>query len=334
MKAILTSGLLLLLAGASVAHAEEALFKYKGKAYAGKDLTPPQQQQLHDLQLESWMRLEQFTDQMVLDLWLDEQAKKEGKPRAEVEQKLLKADEPTEKETKEWWEANKGRLPPQYTYEQVVGEIRQHLGQEKQKKKRDELVAKAKADGGAQLLVAEPVGPLVKIDTLGYPVKGPKSAKVTIVEFADYQCPHCKAAAPVLDKMVKKYDGKVAFVFMDYPINQSGVSKLVAHGAYCAEQQGKYWEWHDLAYEKQHELLTGPDAPDKLATELKLDLLKFKECYATNAPKDRVEKAKAEGDRIGLTGTPSIFINGRRVRGYDEPVLEKEIDRALKGGAS
>ena len=77
------------------------------------------------------------------------------------------------------------------------------------------------------------------IDTEGYPVKGKENSPVTIVEFADYQCPHCRQLSADLNDIYTKYKNKIKIVYIDFPINPSGVSEEIAHGAYCAYKQGK-----------------------------------------------------------------------------------------------
>ena len=319
-------------AGASSAPAAEALFKYKGKTYSGADLSPAAQQALYEQKEDAYVKLQGFVDQAILDLYFDELSATEKKPRQELEESAFHVNEPSTKEVSDWYEANKGKLPPGYKLEQISGDIKQLLKGEQKKKLREALVEKVKRDGAAATMAEEPTPPTVKIDTLGYPVKGDKDAKLTLVEFADYQCPHCRAAVDDIEKTLKKYAGKVNLIFIDYPINASGISKLVAEGSICAERQGKYWEYHDLAYAKQHDLK--PDGATMLAKELKLDEKKFADCLALPDGKERVAKARAEGDRVGVTGTPTIFLNGKRVHSHDPADLSSAIDKALKGGQS
>lgn len=312
----------------------EMLFKYKDKAYEAKDLSPGQQQTLHDLRVENQTRLEAFVDQAILELHLDELTKKENKPREKIEEELFKIKEPTEQEIKDWYETNKNRLPPNYKLDQIKSDIANLLKQEQRKKTRDDVLAKLRKEGRLELGFTAPVAPEVAIATDGFPSKGSAKSKLTIVEFADYQCPHCRAAKEPIDKILKKYDGKVRLVFIDFPINPSGISLKVAEGSVCAEQQGKYWEFHDLAFEKQKELTDmGQDAPKKLAAQLKLDAKKFEDCLKTDAPAERVKKARAEGERVGVSGTPAIYLNGRRVRSYEEAEFEAAIKEALDQSA-
>lgn len=321
-----------LFAFASLASAQEALFRYQGKAYGSKDLTPAEQQMLFDIEHERHHRLELFIDDLVLGRYLDARAKKEGKSRQDLEASLLEAPEASDKDAQAWFDANRARLPPQYTFEQVKGEVKQHLRAEAAKANRAALVKTAKKDGDVQLLVAEPKAPIMDVKVEGFPVKGGKDAKVRIVEFADYQCPHCKAASEVLTKVLKSYGDKVSLTYVDFPINPSGVSLVVAHGAVCAEQQGKYWEYHGMAFNQQSSLTK--DSPAALAKALSIDETKFKTCMESPAPKARVEAGKAEGERLGVSGTPALFLNGARLHGYDEPSLIQAIDAALKGKSS
>lgn len=312
----------------------ESLFKYKDKVYETKDLAPSQQQTLHELELEQFNRLQAFVDQTILEIHLEDLAKKQNKPRQQIEEELFVTKEPSDKEIQEWFDANKNRLPPNYKLEQIKNDIANLLKQEQRKKSRDDLLAKLRKDGRLELAFKAPVAPQHQFALDGFPSKGDAKAKLTLVEFADYQCPHCRVAKESVDKILKKYAGKVRLVYLDYPINPSGISLKIAEAAVCAEQQGKYWEYHDLAFEKQKELGSmGQEAPQKLAGLAKLDEKKFAECLKTDLPAQRVKKSRAEGDRVGITGTPTLFLNGRRVNSYEEDQLEDEIKKALAQSA-
>jgi protein-disulfide isomerase len=316
--------------GAPAAQAE-GLFKYKGKTYNTGDLPASAQQNLHDLQVEHYLRTEALVQQAALDLWLDELAKEKKKTRAEVEAEVFKVQDPTDKQVEQWYEENKNRLPPGYNLEQIAGDIRNLLAGEERKKVRDKVMDDLKKKGTYTLLLAEPKAPVFKINTDGFFARGSDKAQVTIVEFADYQCPHCKAAKETIGKLLKKFDSKLRLIYIDFPINPSGISLEVAHGAYCAGQQKKYWEYHDLAFERQKTL--DQSSTLALAKELKLDEAQFQTCLNSPEAKTFVEKSKAEGDRIGISGTPGIFINGKKVKGYDEKDLTEEVQSMLGGKA-
>lgn len=330
------NGILILALGlfcASESFAADTLFKYKGKAYTAKDLTVPEQQQLYDVQFESYAKTVALIDQLLLNLHVAELAKKSGKSAEKVEEELFASKDPTDDEVKAWYEKNKAMIPEGYTFDQVKGQIKTYIKESGGKEKRDALVEKLRKEKGTEIALVEPVAPVLDLKTDGYPVKGKASAKITLVEFADYQCPHCKAASEWLAKLLTKYDGKVKLVFIDYPL-KGELSNKIAEGGYCAEQQGKYWEYNALAFAKQEPLHHEPNAFDSLAKDLKLDEAKFKSCLGSPEAKKRVASGKAEGDRIGITGTPSIYINGKRLKGANSDDIEREIERALKAGQS
>ena len=99
---------------------------------------------------------------------------------------------------------------------------------------------------------------------------------------------------------------------MDFPINQSGISRLVAKGAACANEQGRFWDYHDLAFEQQSGL--SPRSPTALADKLGLDKDQFDSCYNSQAAEQQVSRAEAEAARLGLSSTPTFYVNGQRLR--------------------
>jgi len=306
---------------------DQALFQFDGKAVTIKDLTTAERQAAYETYADSYHKLVALAQAAVLNQYFDAEAKKTGKTRAALEEAQLGVPAPTDKQVNDWFEANKARIPPGYTVDKIAGEIKVVLREQSTREKRDVLLNKLKVDKRFVLLLVEPEAPLVELASAGFPILGDAGAKVTIAEFADYQCPHCKAANTALAAFIKKHKGKVKLVFFDYPI-KGEFSQLAAYGAFCAGQQGKYWEFHDLAFEKQA-TLGSKDAALGLAKELKLDEAKFSSCLVSDGPKKLVERSKAEGDRVGLSGTPLIFINGKRTNTYDEAELEKIVKPLL-----
>jgi|694.fasta_scaffold37768_2 protein-disulfide isomerase len=312
----------------SAARAQD-LFNLDGKAYSEKDLTPAQQQQVYESNMQNFEQIKSIVDGIIFDNHVMEESKKQNKSRDEVEAKILNVKEPSERAIKAWYEANKTRIPPSYKFEDVKGEIAKIVKQEEMRKRRDDVIAKIKKDRKFVLNLGKPTAPLIDVKTEGFPAKGQDGAKVTIVEFADYQCPHCKIAAESLKKVTEKFKGKVRLVFMDYPINPSGISRAVAEASHCAMEQGKFWDFHYKAFDAQSTL--DKDSPAKLAREIKLDEQKFKACLDAAKGKSMVEKAHSEGERIGVSGTPYLLINGRRYMGAHTPeAITKEIETALK----
>ena len=172
------------------------------------------------------------------------------------------------------------------------------------------------------------------------PVMGDANARVTIIEFGDYQCPVCRLFwKETLPRIRKEYidTGKVKLVFRDFPIVQNHPEALLASMAVdCAGEQNKYWEFHDKVFREQYN--KGDDlvrfkAADlkKWAKETRLDQEKFDQCLDSEKFKDEVIKDKADGDAVSVQGTPTFFVNGRAMGGAQQyPEYRKLIEDLLK----
>jgi protein-disulfide isomerase len=145
------------------------------------------------------------------------------------------------------------------------------------------------------------------------PTKGPSNAPVTIVEFADYQCPYCHRAQSTMDEIFKEYQGRVRLVHLDYPLPNHGGAIPAARAARCAGEQGRFWDYH-------HHLMTRGGALDDAdladrAASLRLDRDMFAKCLASDRYTSAIRADVDLGGSIGVTGTPAYFINGRMVSG-------------------
>ena len=142
---------------------------------------------------------------------------------------------------------------------------------------------------------------------------GPENAPVTLVEYADYECPYCQRIYPELKKLQEEFAGKVAVAFKDFPLPTHPHAKKVAEAARCAAEQGRFWEFHDLLFDG-HQKLDLPQLKE-YARVLKLDAARFDHCLDAGEQAAAVQKDFAQGQRLGLTGTPSFFINGHFLSG-------------------
>lgn len=308
----------------------QVLYKLNGKNIEVKDLSASQQQQYFEFQFENYEKNRMLLDQSLFDQHVVEEAKKTKKTPEQVSAGLLKTDEVSDKEAKTWFDKNRTKIPPQYTLDQVKGELKKFIETEKREVKKNEILKKIKSDQKFELALVKPQAPEVKISVDDYFSKGSKSAKVTLVEFADYQCPHCKATAPEVKKLADKYKDKLRVVYIDFAFNPSGISKVIAQGAYCAGQKDKdkYWDYNRIAFEKQPNV--DKDTPLVIAKELKINAEEFKTCVDSKAAIDYVNRGKVEGEKVGVNGTPAIFINGRRYLGSHQfEDLKKVVDEQM-----
>jgi len=172
------------------------------------------------------------------------------------------------------------------------------------------------------------------IDLQDSPAKGPSGAPVLIVEFADFECPHCAATRPMLDDLFKRYDGQIRFVYKNFPLGSHQYAEKAARAAIAAHKQNKFWEMEVALFENQSNLQ--PAAVEGLAKSLGLDMPRFMKDWESEAVADFVSRDRKQGERLELTGTPSIFINGRKFESAGEFKDDLEewvaLDIKLAGG--
>lgn len=160
------------------------------------------------------------------------------------------------------------------------------------------------------------------------------SGSVTLVEFGDYQCPSCGVAHPIVQRLMQEYEGKVTFVFRNYPIETIHKNALAAAKyAEASAKQNKFWEMHDKLYEAQTEWSEQSDPTTKFADYAKslgMDADKLKTDAADAAIATLINRDKTDGDTVGVQGTPSFFVAGKAVAKSDYDSLKAAIDAALK----
>lgn len=160
-------------------------------------------------------------------------------------------------------------------------------------------------------------------------VAGPENAKVTLVEFSDFQCPYCSKAAETLSEIKKKYPNNVRVVFRQFPLSFHENAHLAAEAAAAAGAQGKFWQYHDLLFKNQ-KALTRPDL-EKYAKEIGLNMAEFNKALDSKTFAEAVDADMKLGGEVGVNGTPSMFLNGKRVQNaMDVGSLSVSIDEQLK----
>ncbi len=192
----------------------------------------------------------------------------------------------------------------------------------------DEIVKELKQQEKAnQPLDAEAQAKIAASDA---PSFGPPDAKVTLVEFSDFECPYCSRAGAVTKQIKEKYGNKVRFVFRQFPLSFHQSAQGAAEASLAAHAQGKFWEMHDKMFENQRSLDRA--SLEGYAKDLKLDVAKFKAALDTKQNEERVKADIALGGEVAVQGTPTLFINGKRVNNpTDFGEVSKAIDSALGG---
>jgi protein-disulfide isomerase len=241
---------------------------------------------------------------------------------AEVDKKV---SEPSDQEVTSFYEANKARIPA--PKEQVATQIRQYLKQQSYNKIKGEFIERLKKEQGVNYTI-EPMR--MEVAIAGHPARGATDAPVTIVEFSDFQCPYCRSVNPTLQKVMLAYGASVRLVFRQFPLfDLHPNAEKAGEASLCANEQGMFWPMHDLLFQDQAKLAV--DDLKARAAKLSLDTAAFNTCLDSGRFAGRIHRDVLEGARLGVSGTPALFVNGRFLNGarpYEE--ISSAIDDELR----
>lgn len=161
-------------------------------------------------------------------------------------------------------------------------------------------------------------------------IRGDRNAKITLIEYSDFQCPYCNKLVPTIEKVLADYSGKVRFIYRNYPINSiHQYAQKAAEAGECAADQGKFWEMHDKMFANQSALTVAN--LKSYAKDLGLNQEQFDSCLDSGKYASRVNQQSAEAEAAGLTGTPGTFINNVFINGaYPYETFKATIDNLLK----
>ena len=221
---------------------------------------------------------------------------------------------PTDAEVTTWYLANQERVQGA-TLEQARSAIRQYMGQERTQAARLAYVDRLKAKSTVKVMLDQP-REIVKGEG---PALGPANAPIELVEFSDFQCPYCRRAAPIVKQVIEAYGAQLHFVYRHYPLSQHENARPAAEAAACADEQGKFWAFHDRLFADPAR--TSDPRLRQTAKELELDTTRFNACVDSHQFRAKVETDMKAGNAAGVMGTPAFFVNGRPLLG--DPSLEQ-----------
>lgn len=172
---------------------------------------------------------------------------------------------------------------------------------------------------------------VVKEDTY---IKGAKDAKITLVEFGDFQCPACGSVYPIVEQLLEEYNGKVNFAFREYPLPSHPNARVAAHAAEAAGAQGKFFDMYGALYQNQSEWDQSKNPMEvfeQYAKNIGLDVEKFKSDVNSKKYDSKIQKDISDGNAVGVNATPTFFLNGEKITGglpYDQ--FKAKIEAALQ----
>jgi predicted DsbA family dithiol-disulfide isomerase len=247
-------------------------------------------------------------DDLIDQSLLEQQAKKDNLTvdkllEREVTSKL--PPDPSDEQLRVYYEG----IDTDQPFDAVKDKILQHIREVRTSKAKAAYLVNLRNQSNIMIALQPPAANVNLANSI---LKGSPNAQVVLVEFADYQCPYCQKVHPDIDKLKAEFGDKLSIAFKDFPLPMHPFAQKAAEAARCAGVQGKFWEYHDALFtEKKLEL---PQLKEQ-ARALKLDGAAFDKCLDSGDQAAVVAKDYAEGKRLGITGTPSFFVNGHYFSG-------------------
>src|SRR5437588_30287 len=267
-------------------------------------------------------------DQKINEILLSQEAQKRGVTARAVLDSEIPSKVPvvTEAQALDFYNQNKPQLNAEFP--QVKYQIIQYLQDNESHKLEGAFAERLRNAASVQTFLTPPAPTVYKIATDDQPEKGNPAASVTLVEFTDYQCPSCAAEQPILERLITEYGDRVRFVVRDFPLKMHADALKAAEAAEAAREQGKYWDFTAILFHNQSALQV--DKLKQYAQVLGLDRAKFDSALDTGRFADKVQRDLADGQKVGVKGTPTLFINGRRVEDITYGGVKAALDAALK----
>jgi protein-disulfide isomerase len=292
---------------------------------------------LYDLDSEKYRVIRRRLDQVIAERLIEQAAAARGMTVSAFLSSEIQARVPAipQTEVDARLQQVREQLPQELLKDEVAAKqlVRNALMQERSGRALRDLVEELSREAKVSIAVRPPDRPVLPIPIGDDPAWGPAAAPVTIVEFGDFECPVCKENLPVLQRLRSLYPEQVRFVYRDFPLAAHAQARAAAEAAQCAHEQGKFWAYHDALFTKAPDLK--PSDYPGLAESLKLDTVEFAACLLSNRPKAAVSKDLADARKLGLSGTPTFFVNGRYLVGLQTlEGLREAVDRELAAVAN
>ncbi len=304
----------------------EVLAEVGGTTLTATDLQREEASKLLQARYEYFQAESKALEDLIDKTLLEQKAKEENLTVDQLMDREIKSQvkDPTEDQMKVYYEGLETTQP----YDAVRGKILDKIRQIRTDKARAAFLKSLREQAAVRIALA---GPSADVDLKNATWSGSKNAPVQLVEFADYECPYCQRVAPDVKKIVDNFGPKVAFAYKDFPLPMHPHAEKAAEAARCAGKQGKFWQFHDQLFQSRE---LDVDQLKAQAHSLGLDSSEFDKCLDSGTEAADVGRDRAEGVSLGLSGTPSFFINGHYYSGaLDFDTLHQLIDQQLAAPA-
>jgi protein-disulfide isomerase len=283
---------------------------------------------IFNVQEEVYALRKQDLELKVNDTLLTQEAQKKGVTTRALLDTEVSAKVPavTDAQAQAFYDQNKDRISGEFA--QVKAQIIQYIKESKDQEATLAFAQQLRRAATVQINLTAPVSPVFSIATDDQPTKGSEKASVTLIAFTDFQCPSCARQHPVLDRIVTEFGDRVRLVVRDFPLSQHANARKAAEAAEAAREQGKYWEYATVLFRNQSAL--GVDKLRQYATELGLDRTRFDSSLDSGKFADKVQRDIVDGRKLGINGTPTLYINGKRISDNSYESVKSAIEAALK----
>jgi len=303
--------------GQSAETPHQIVARVSGSELTLSDLQHDEEGKLLQAEYQYYLSERKALEELIDNRLLADEANRKAIPLDQLlETEVYKSlKDPTEDQLEVYYEG----LDTQESYESVRGDVLQHIRELRRTKARAAYVANLRKEAKINILL---MPPSAQVSTVKAYANGSPDAPVVLVEFADYQCPYCQKVNPQIQQLKKEYGDALTVVFKDFPIPGHHSSQKAAEASRCAGEQGKFWEYHDVLF---YSKLLEVDALKEHARVLKLDGDGFDTCLDSGTEASAVKKDLDEAKSLGLTGTPSFFVNGHFFSGVVDYAALKDI---------
>ena len=317
---------------ATTADRARVLATFNDKQITMGDIEDSLRPLIFNVQEEVYALRKEDLELKVNDTLLAQEAQKKGvTTRALLDTEVTaKVARVTDAEAQSFYDQNKDRISGDFA--QTKAQIIQYMQERKEQEATLAFAAQLRRASTVQINLTAPESPAFSIATDDQPVKGAANAVVTIVAFTDFECPSCAREHPVLERIVSEFGDRVRLVMRDFPLSQHANARKAAEAAEAAREQGKYWEYATVLFRNQSAL--GVDKLRQYASELGLDRARFDAALDAGKFADKVQRDLVDGRRLGINGTPTLYINGKRVSDNSYESVKSAIEAALKAEAA
>lgn len=304
------------------------LAEVNGKQITLGDIETSLQPLIFNVQEQVYALRKQDLDVKINDTLLAQEAqKRQVTTRALLDAEVTaKLPQVTDAQAQAFYNENKDRISGDFAQTKAL--IVQYMQEAKEREATLAFAQQLRRASKVEINLSAPESPVFQIATDDQPSKGNPQARVTVIEFTDYQCPSCAQQHPVVERIMKEFGDRVRLVVRDFPLSQHAEATKAAEAAEAAREQGKYWEYVAVLFRNQSAL--GVDKLKQYATELGLDRARFDSSLDSGKFAEKVQRDVLDGRKLGVNGTPTFYVNGKRVSDRSYEALKATIESSLE----